>query len=278
MSDQSAAEAATTKSYVSFDPVAQDYDISRGIPPEAQLRISARMRDVANWQPGEIFLDAGVGTGRFAVPLARLGVPVVGVDISGNMLAQMRVNLEAACREAKTELPLRAARGDLRRMPVASGAFKAAVIVHILHLIADWKAVLDEARRVLKPGGILLLAKQGGEGSPVRVFYNGLVAERGLLAPILGANGEEVCAYLAGQGAHVEKVDMSDITWMTRRPVALTLEMLRRRTWSSLREISDADNAILLAETTAWAHQRYGSLDVDEEAEGTCSLLAARWS
>jgi len=212
------------------------------------------------------------------VPLACLGVPVVALDISANMLARMRINREGACRELKTELPLGAARGDLRRMPVASSAFKAVVVVHILHLIADWRVVLGEVPRVLKPGGVLLMAKQGGEGSPTRAFYNGLAVERGLLAPILGANREEVCDYLAGQGARIQEVDMSDITWTARRPVSLTLDLLGRRTWSSLRAVSDADNAALLEETTAWAHERYGALDAIEEDEGTCGLSAVRWS
>jgi hypothetical protein len=37
--------------------------------------------------------------------------------------------------------------------------------------------------------------------------------------------------------------------------------MLRRHVWSSLRAITDADNADLMAETKAWALQRYGSLN-----------------
>ncbi len=270
--------SATQKPYVSFDSVAQDYDVSRGIPAEAQLKVSARMRDAANWQPGEVFLDAGAGTGRFAVPLARLGVPVVGLDISASMLARLQANREAAQLEAKTVLPLLAARADLRRIPVASSAFKAVVIVHILHLIADWKVVLDEVKRVLKPGGVLLMGRQTGEGSPTRAFYYSLVKERGLLAASLGAHGEEVGAYLAAHGAQVEPVDMSGITWIVRRPVSFTLELLRRRTWSSLREISEADNAVLLAETEAWARQRYGSLDAIEEDEGTSVLSMTRWS
>jgi len=277
MSGQDAAEAANRNPYVSFDPFAGDYDRSRGLPLQAQDSIAARMRAAANWQSGEIFLDAGVGTGRFAVPLGRLGVPVVGLDISPNMLTHLRANLEAARLEAETELPVRAAQGDLRHMPVASGAFKAVVIVHILHLIADWKLVLDEVKRVLKPGGTLLLGKQGGDGSPVRSFYTQLVRERGLMATVLGARGEEVHAYLAAQGARVETIDTSDLVWTAHHPVSLTLELLRRRVWSSLREISDADNAALLAETEAWARRQYGTLDAIEEDRGTCSLTAARW-
>jgi ubiquinone/menaquinone biosynthesis C-methylase UbiE len=277
MSDRNIAWTATQTPYISFDPVAQDYDNTRGLPAEVQLQISMRLRDAANWQPGEVFLDAGVGTGRFAVPLARLGVPVVGLDISAGMLTQLRANREAAQQEDRTTLPLQAVRADLRRMPVANHAFRAVVIVHILHLIADWKLVLDEVQRVLKPGGVLLLARQAGEGSPTRAFYHQLAEERGLLTPSLGAYGVEVVAYLAGQGAQVETVDMSAITWTARRPVSFTLDMLRRRIWSSLRGISDADNATLLAETEAWARQQYGSLDAIEEDQGRCSLATARW-
>lgn len=277
MAEPIAANAAHSADYVSFDPFAQDYDISRGLPLEAQIRISERMRDEAHWQPGEVFLDAGMGTGRFAVPLARLGVPVVGVEISATMLAQMRANRDAVCRDEKRALPLWAVRGDLRRMPLATDAFQAVVIVHILHLIADWKGVLEEVRRVLKPGGVLLMGRQGGQGSPARAFYNERVQERGLMAATLGASSNEVLAYVTGQGAQVNSADMRDITWTMRRPVSLTLELLRRRAWSSLRAISDIDNAELLAETEGWARRHYGSLEAMEEDEATCSLSVIQW-
>jgi ubiquinone/menaquinone biosynthesis C-methylase UbiE len=278
MSDPNTEQPAVPDSYVNFDTYARVYDATRGLPPEIQLSIAARMRDAARWQSGDIFLDAGIGTGRFAVPLGQLGVPVIGLDISANMLAQMLANLELAQSETEAELPVRAIRADLRRFPVAGGAFKAVVIVHILHLIADWKLVLAEAQRSLTPDGVLLLGKQGGNSSPVRRFHHQLATERGLLATPLGAHGQEVRDYLEAQGARVETVDTSDITWTTQRPVSLTLEMLRRRVWSSLRAIPDADNAALMAETEAWARRYYGTLDSIEEDEGAVTLTAVRWT
>jgi ubiquinone/menaquinone biosynthesis C-methylase UbiE len=67
------------------------------------------------------------------------------------MMAQLHAK-RAAIEEVGTPLRLRTARGDLRRLPLASGVFGAVLMVHILHLIVEWQSVLAEARRVLAPG------------------------------------------------------------------------------------------------------------------------------
>jgi SAM-dependent methyltransferase len=43
------------------------------------------------------------------------------------------------------------------RVPLANATFDAVVMVHVLHLVDDWRAVLDEARRLLRPGAPLVL-------------------------------------------------------------------------------------------------------------------------
>src|SRR5579871_5906234 len=138
------------KGYLSFDPVAGDYDWTRYLPPEAQEQAARLLREEAGLSEGQILLDAGTGTGRFSLPLARLGVPVIGLDVSEKMLSQQR--LKVAQDAAGEALPLRVARADLRALPLGSGAVGAALMVHILHLIADWKRVLAEIRRALAAG------------------------------------------------------------------------------------------------------------------------------
>src|SRR3972149_3327510 len=41
-------------------------------------------------------------------------------------------------------------------LPFASGAFRAALTVHVLHLVSSWQAALAEIRRVLAPGGVFI--------------------------------------------------------------------------------------------------------------------------
>ena len=94
---------------------------------------------------GLLILDLGCGKGRFARSLRDLGARVVGVDLSAAMLA-----------EAGGVDRLRA---TARRLPLRTGGFDAVIAVEIWeHLEARSRAaVLQEARRVLKPGGLLAI-------------------------------------------------------------------------------------------------------------------------
>lgn len=97
-------------------------------------------------------LELAVGTGRIAVPIAKAGVPVIGVDESPGMLAQARAYAE---QEGVTELvDLR--RGDMREPPVDERV--PLVIVpfrSLLHMPdeEDKLRVLRAAAGVLAEGG-----------------------------------------------------------------------------------------------------------------------------
>ena len=84
-------------------------------------------------------LDLGCGKGRFARRLAEAGAAVVGIDISAAML----VSAEGLDR----------VRASGRRLPFADAAFDAIVAVEVFEHLAGLEEVLNEARRVLRPGG-----------------------------------------------------------------------------------------------------------------------------
>ncbi|HZT41135.1 MAG TPA: methyltransferase domain-containing protein [Chthonomonadaceae bacterium] len=267
----------TEQGYLSFDPVASDYDWTRYMPLEIQEQAARLLQEVAGVAEDRALLDAGTGTGRFSLPLAQLGVPVIGLDISGNMLSQLRQKVRGEA--TGKALPLRVARADLRHLPVKAGAIEAVLIVHILHLIADWKRVLAEVRRVLAPGGTLLLAQEAGARMfPTRSFYMELAREHGLNRTRIGAQSlEEVVAYLREQGAQVERVDGERVQWRLRFQVAKTLEALRRRSWSGIWSVPEEVNADLVDRAEAWARQTYGSLEAFEEADAQLIVWAVRW-
>src|SRR2546422_5459586 len=68
---------------LSFDRVAAIYDETRGLPPRAMARVLAVLVDQLQ---GKRVLEVGVATRRYAVPLPKSGVRVVGVDISRKMV------------------------------------------------------------------------------------------------------------------------------------------------------------------------------------------------
>ena len=104
-------------------------------------------------EPWSRLLDVGCGTGRLAARLARAHpeARIVGCDFSAGMLEHAAERLQASARVALV-------RGDATRLPFADGAFDAAVSTEAFHWFPDQDAALVEPRRVLRPGGRLLLA------------------------------------------------------------------------------------------------------------------------
>ena len=99
---------------------------------------------------GHRVLDAGCGSGPLADDLRAKGALVAGFDSSPAMLelARQRLGEGADLRVADLSQPL----------PYADGEFDDVVVSLVLHYLQDWSAPLAELRRVLKPGGRLLLS------------------------------------------------------------------------------------------------------------------------
>lgn len=105
----------------------------------------------------DALLEQGVGNGRIALPIARSGVAVTGVDHSAPMLADLRARLRQEPPDVRRRVTLK--RGDLRRarvgrrFPLVACPFNTA-----LHLYtrADVEAWLARVKEHLTPGGELV--------------------------------------------------------------------------------------------------------------------------
>ncbi|MEU3648017.1 class I SAM-dependent methyltransferase [Lentzea sp. NPDC034063] len=105
--------------------------------------------DLAGDVAGRRILDAGCGAGPVSAALRDRGAVVSGFDRSAKMveLARQRLGDDADLRVADITGPL----------PYPDGAFDDAVAALVLHYLEDWTAPLAELRRVLKPGGRLIV-------------------------------------------------------------------------------------------------------------------------
>jgi SAM-dependent methyltransferase len=87
-------------------------------------------------------LEIGCGTGAHSGRVRALGWTPVGVDLSAGMLRRGRGRLPAA-------------RADAERLPVADASVPAVAALWVHTDMPGYPAVLREAARVLRPGGVL---------------------------------------------------------------------------------------------------------------------------
>jgi len=99
---------------------------------------------------GHRILDAGCGAGPLLAALRDRGAIVTGVDSSARMLelARRRLGADASLHVADLRDPL----------PFPDGAFDDVVASLVLHYLKDWEPTLAEFRRVLRPGGRLIVS------------------------------------------------------------------------------------------------------------------------
>jgi SAM-dependent methyltransferase len=133
-----------------YDPIADLYDPwSRSVVEDVDFYVEEALA------AGGPVVELGVGTGRIAVPIARAGVRVIGVDASAGMLAIAR----EAARAAGVDELLDLRRGDMRRPPLRSRVNLVVIPFRaLLHMRteADRLTALRAARRLLRPEGRLI--------------------------------------------------------------------------------------------------------------------------
>ena len=134
---------------IAFDRAAEYYDRTRRMSPDAAAATTALL--AAEFAGRGTILEIGVGTGQIALALHGSGVPMAGVDISLPMLGKLR-------QKAGGRSPFPLAGGDGTALPFRGDAFGGVVMRHVLHLVSDYGRVADEAIRVVRPGGVVMVS------------------------------------------------------------------------------------------------------------------------
>ncbi|MGL5819080.1 MAG: class I SAM-dependent methyltransferase [Phycicoccus sp.] len=152
-------ESATDRQRRVWDDAAPAYD--RQIALFDRLWFAGGREWLAERATGRV-LEVAVGTG-LNLPHYRDDVVLTGVDLSPMMLARARVRAGALHRTVEL------AEGDAAALPFADGSFDTVVCALALCSIPDPAGALAEMRRVLVPGGrLLLLDHVGSTWPPVR--------------------------------------------------------------------------------------------------------------
>jgi ubiquinone/menaquinone biosynthesis C-methylase UbiE len=127
---------------------------------DRNLAETTEIIETLNLQPGEHVLDVPCGHGRISNLLAARGLELTGVDTSALFLDKARHDASLAGVEVQYEF------GDMRRLPV-DGPFDSVVYWYTSFGYfddEDNRQVLSEFRRVLRPGGRLLIETMHRDG------------------------------------------------------------------------------------------------------------------
>ncbi len=121
---------------------------------------------LASWQiaPGSRMLDVGCGAGQIAIPAARAGVQVTGVDIATNLIEQARARAAAEGLLAQFD------EGDAEQLPYPDASFDVVVSLIGAMFAPRPERVAAELVRVCRPGGSIRLVNWTPAGFVGQVF------------------------------------------------------------------------------------------------------------
>ena len=146
-------------------------------------------------RPGESVLDVACGTGNLAIPAARTGACVTGIDIAPNLIAQARMEARMAGCVVAFEV------GDAEALPVADAQFETTITMFGAMFAYRPDRAATELLRVTRPGGRLAMANwtpRGFSGQLLRAHTEVLPPPSGIPSPLEWGMEEVVRSRLRG--------------------------------------------------------------------------------
>ncbi len=134
--------------------IAQNYDFGRPLDKSVLLKLFEHIKHLASINT---LLDAGCGTGRITIPLAKYfpDLHITGVDNATEMLDVINQKITVGNIKNYTTK-----KEDLLHLDFDDNTFDISLISSVLHGITDWQKAVDEIIRVTKSHGYLLLISE----------------------------------------------------------------------------------------------------------------------
>lgn len=161
-------------------------------------------------KPGMTVLDVACGTGNLALPAAKTGAHVTGVDIAPNLVEQARKNAKAAGLSAKFD------EGDAEALPYEDASFDAVVTMFGAMFAPRPELVASELKRVCRPGGKIAMANwtpSGFIGQMFKTTSAHVPPPPGMTSPVLWGV-EETVRERFGEGISKLDTKLQKITWV----------------------------------------------------------------
>jgi SAM-dependent methyltransferase len=160
-------------------------------------------------QPGARVLDVACGTGNLAIPAARKGAQVCGIDIAPNLLDQARQRASAEGLDAKFE------EGDAEQLPYPDGGFDVVMTMFGAMFAPRPEVVSKELARVCRPGGTIAMANWTTDSFVAKQFAMGnryVPPPEGIQPPVLWGD-EQIVKQRLGAYASEIRTDRLVVTF-----------------------------------------------------------------
>jgi SAM-dependent methyltransferase len=185
MSATSSPDIEALKARIRATWTAGDFGMLAHQVEEAELQLIERL----GIAPGTEVLDVACGTGNSAIPAARSGARVIGIDIAPNLLEQARARAQSESLDARFE------EGDAEALAFPDASFDLVVTVFGAMFAPRPDLVAAELLRVCRPGGRIVMGNwtpDSFSGQTSRLAAKYLPPPAGIPTPTLWGDEETV--------------------------------------------------------------------------------------
>ncbi|MGB1406219.1 MAG: ArsR/SmtB family transcription factor [Parvibaculales bacterium] len=148
-----AKRAARAQAYFAANAAQWDSLRANHIPETA---IEERMGELIGGRDIDLLVDLGTGTGRMLEIFGTRATRAVGFDISPDMLTIARAKLDELAAEN-----CQVRQGDCANVPLEDNVADIVILHQVLHFLDDPQRAVNEAARITRPGGCVLIADFG---------------------------------------------------------------------------------------------------------------------
>ena len=199
-------ELAALKTKLRATWIAGDFgQIAKYYPRDAEVFVKR-----LNLEPGMKVLDVACGTGNLALPAARTGAVVTGVDIAPNLVEQARENARREGLKAQFD------EGDAEALPYNDGSFDVVATMFGAMFAPRPELVASELKRVCRPGGFIAMANwtpTGFIGKMFKTMVSHVAPPAGMPSPILWGV-EETVRERFGEGISKLETKLQNVRWV----------------------------------------------------------------
>jgi demethylmenaquinone methyltransferase/2-methoxy-6-polyprenyl-1,4-benzoquinol methylase len=169
-----------------FAAIAPAYDLNNRLHSLGRDQVWRRRAvRLARVSPGELVIDVACGTGDLAMAFERTGARVIGIDYTFEMLPIARSKSESI-----TWL-----QGDARALPLPDACADVVSIAFGIRNVQDPTRALGEFRRILKPGGRLVILEFSKPTNPLLRWGNDFYTSRIMPHTATWISGDRSGAY-----------------------------------------------------------------------------------